>query len=176
MAFGLAWLGVALRFKPLLSNKVVSNEKITILEDDCIVENDFLNEFFSSTITTLGIPKYNETEPVSHNICDPLMKAIIKYKFHPNIIVIKENCNSGLCFSFSQVKRDEIMKEINNPIQIKPHKAHAYPTKLIKANSDIFGDFIFGNCNDHVSYSVFPNSLKNVIITPVHKKVQYVYS
>ena len=44
------------------------------------------------------------------------------------------------------------------------------PTKLIKENSDIFGDFIFGNYKNCVVDSIFPNSLKNAIITPVHKK------
>ena len=78
----------------LLSNKVVYNERI-----DKIIENDkntasILNEFFSNIITTLGIPQYNETEPVSHNIGDPLMKAIMKYRFHPSIVAIKKNCNS----------------------------------------------------------------------------------
>ena len=75
----------------LLSNKIVYNERTTLVEYDKIVENDkntasILNEFFSNIITTLGIPQYNETEPVSHNIDDPLMKAIMKYRFHPSII------------------------------------------------------------------------------------------
>ena len=47
--------------KYLLSNKVVSNEKIVIVEDGNIVENvkntaSVLNEFFFNIITTLGIP------------------------------------------------------------------------------------------------------------------------
>ena len=70
--------------KPLLSNKVVYNERITLKEDDKIVENDkstasILNEIYSNIITTLGILQYNETEPVSQNISNPLMmKAIMK--------------------------------------------------------------------------------------------------
>ena len=93
-------------FKYLSSNKVVSDEKIALVEDNNIVESDknassVLNEFFFNIITTLGIP-YKETEPVSHNITDPLMKAAIKYGFHPSIIAIKQNCNLGLSFSFSQ--------------------------------------------------------------------------
>ena len=44
------------------------------------------------------------------------------------------------------------------------------PTKLIKEKSDIFGDFIFGNYSNCVSNSIFPNSLKNTIITPVPQK------
>ena len=123
--------------KPLLSSKVVYNERITLVEDDKIIENDkntasILNEFFSNVITTLGIPQYNETEPVSHNIGDPLMKAIMKYRFHPSIVAIKKNCNSGLSFNFSQVERHEIVKEINNLRQIKPHKAQTYPLNLLR--------------------------------------------
>ena len=84
--------------KPLSSNKVVYYERITLVEDDKIIENNkntasILNEFFSNIISTLGIPQYNETEPVSHNIGDPLMKAIMKYRFHPSIVAIKKNCD-----------------------------------------------------------------------------------
>ena len=111
--------------KPSLSSKVVYNERITLVEDDKIIDNDkntasILNEFFSNIITTLGIPQYNETEPVSHKIGDPLRKAIMKYRFHPSIVAVKKNCNSGSSFSFSQVERDEIMKEVNN---LKTNKA-----------------------------------------------------
>ena len=88
--------------KPLLSNKIVSNEKITLVKDGNITENDkntvsILNEFFTIIITTLGIPQYNETEPVSHKIGDLLMKTILKYKFHLSIIPIK---NLNLRFVF----------------------------------------------------------------------------
>ena len=149
--------------KPFLSNKVVYNDRITLVEDDKVVENDkntasILNEFFSNIITTLGIPQYNETEPVSHNISDPLLKKIMKYRFRPSIVTIKKNCNSGLSFSFSRVKRDEIMKEINNLKTNNATQSTDIPTKLINKNSDIFGDFIFGNYNNCVSYSIFPNS------------------
>ena len=107
---------------------------------------------------------------MSHNIGDPLMKAIMKYRFHSSIVAIKKNCNSGLSFNFSQVERHEIMKEINNLKTNKATQSTDIPTKLIKENSDIFGDFIFGNYNNCVSSSIFPNFLKNAIITPVHKK------
>ena len=55
----------------MLSNKVVSNERITFVEDDNIVEHDksiasVLNKIFSNIIITLGIPQYDEMEPVSH--------------------------------------------------------------------------------------------------------------
>ena len=133
--------------KTLLSNKVVYNKRITLVEDDKIIENNkntasILNEFFSYIITTLGIPQYNETEPVSHNIGDPLMKAIMKYRLHPGIVAITRNCNSVSSFSFSQVERHEILKEINNLKQIKPHKAQTYPLNVLKKTL-IFLEILF---------------------------------
>ena len=55
--------------KPLLSNKVVSNEKMILVENDKIVENDkksaaVLNNFFSNIIKSLGIPQYKDAERV----------------------------------------------------------------------------------------------------------------
>ena len=158
--------------KPLFSNKVICNEKIT---ENKNIESDektatVLNNFFSNVITSLNIPQYNETEPVSQNINDPLIAAIIKYRSHPSIIAIKDKCNSDLHFNFSFVEYDEIMKEINNLKTNKATQNTDIPTKLIKENSDIFADFIFENLNDCIAKSLFPSSLKNAIITPVHKK------
>ena len=135
---------------PLLLNKIIFNEKITLLEDDNIAENDkntasVLNEFFSNIITTLGIPRYNKTKPVRYKVGNPLMKAIIKYRFHPSI---------------------NEMNEISNRKANKTIRSLDIPTKLVKKNSDIFGDFVFGNYNNCVSYSIFTNSLKNTIIIP----------
>ena len=48
-------------------------------------------------------------EPVNHKLGNPLITAVIKYRFHPNTIATKKNCNLGLSFSFSKVERDEIM-------------------------------------------------------------------
>ena len=77
-------------------------------------------------------------EPVSHNTGDPLMKAIMKYRFLPSIVAIKKICNSCLSFSFFQVERDEIMKEVNNLKKNKTTKSTGIPAKLIKESSDIF--------------------------------------
>ena len=161
--------------KPILSNKVVSNEKVTLTEDNNIVENDkksatVFNNFFSNIIKNLGIPQYNEIDPVSQNIDDTLMKAIMKYRCQPSIIAIKEKCNSNFSFSFSQVERDEIMKEISRLNINKATQSTDIPTKLIKENSDIFGDFIFENYNNCICFFVFPSYLKDAIITPAHKK------
>ena len=97
------------------------------------------------------------------------MKAIIKYRFDCSIIAIKENCNSGLCFSFFQAEHDKNMKENNNVKTNKATQSTDIPIKHIKENSDIFGDFIFENYN-WLSILFFSSSLKNAIIIPVHNK------
>ena len=48
--------------KPFLSNKTISSEKITIIDDDELVTDELkvantLNDFFSSIITSLDLPK-----------------------------------------------------------------------------------------------------------------------
>ena len=96
------------------------------------------------------------------------MKAAIKYGFHPSIIAIKQNCNLGLSFSFSQGERDEIT--LITLRQIEPHKAQTCPQSLLRKILIFFGNFVFRNYNNCVSYSIFPNSLKYAIITPIHEK------
>ena len=118
--------------KPLLSNKIVSSEKITLVEG------------------TKNFKNGKETAKVL-----AVVGAILKYRTHPSIIAIKENCNSSTRFNFSFVDKKD-MKEIKN---LKPNKATQItdiPTKLIKENSDIFADFIFENLNESISQSVFP--------------------
>ena len=163
--------------KPLLSNNVASNEKIILAENDKIVENDkksatVLNSFFSNIIKSLGIPQYKDAEPMGQNISDPVLKAIIKYRSHPSIKAIKEQCNTNVYFSFSQIGHDEIIKELNNLDTNKAIQNTDIPTKLIKENSDIFAKFIFENLNNYISHSIFPTSMKNATITPVHKRAQ----
>ena len=60
------------------------------------------------------------------------MKAIVKYRLQPSIIVIKEKCVSSFSFSFSQVERDEIIKEINKLKTNKEIQSTDIPAKLVK--------------------------------------------
>ena len=92
--------------KPLLSNKIVSSEKITLVEGKEIIKTDqanakVLNNFFFNIIKNFEIPQYSQLGPICHNIKDPVIKAIIKYRNHPSVFTIKERCtNSKFNFSF----------------------------------------------------------------------------
>ena len=86
--------------KPLLSNKIMSSEKITLVEGTNILKNDketakVLNNFFSTIIQNLKNSQYKEQHSISASISDSVMRAIVKYRAHPSIIAIKENCNSS---------------------------------------------------------------------------------
>ena len=69
--------------KPFLSNKAISSEKITLIDDDepitdeQIVANT-LNDFFSSIVTSLNLPKSQNADALSNNIDHPTLKAIMK--------------------------------------------------------------------------------------------------
>ena len=144
--------------KPLLSNKVVSNEKLTLIENNDIIKNEektatVVNNFFSNVITSPNIQQHNETGPKSQNINDPLTAATIKYRSHPSIIAIKDKCNSDLYFNFSFVEYDEVMKKINKLKTNKATQNTDIPTKLIKENSEILPDFTFENLNDCIAKS-----------------------
>ena len=65
---------------------------------------------------------------------------------------------------------DEIKKKILNLGVNKACQDTDIPTKIIRENCDIFADFIFQNFNNGIASSVFPASVKNANITPVHKK------
>ena len=108
-------------------------------------------------------------DPICKNINDPLLKAIVRYRNHPSIVAIKKFCNSKSHFSFKNVQKEEILKELNNLNINKATQNTDIPTKIIKENSE-FGDFIFSNLNCCINTSSYPSLLKRADITPVHKK------
>ena len=160
--------------KPLLSNKIISNEKITIVEGDIIIRSDketakVLNEFFANVATNLNIPQFNQIDRTSENISDPVIKAIVT---HPSITAIKENRTSKSNFNISFVEKVDILKEIKMLQSNKATQNNDIPTKLIRDNVDIFAEFVFLSLNKCTELSVSPSKLKLTNITPVHKKTQ----
>ena len=105
----------------------------------------------------------------TNGIDNPVLKAIEKYKKHPSILTIKKISKNNI-FSFQKVSYEDIIKEIQNLDASKACQDTDVPTKIIKDNCDIFGDFIYQNINDTVDNDIFPNVLKNANVFPVFKK------
>ena len=102
-----------------------------------------LNTFVSNIVQNLDIQQYNLDDPICENINDPFLKAIARYRNHPSIVAIKKFCNSKSHFPFKNVQKEEILKELDNLNINKATQNTDIPTKIIKENSEIFGDFIF---------------------------------
>ena len=109
--------------KPFLSDKIMSKEKTTLIEENQIISSDgntaqVLNTFFSNNVGSLNIPEHITNDPISDNISDPIIKLNVKCRKHPNILTIGEVCNERkkkhATFSFSKVTKDEILREILN--------------------------------------------------------------
>ena len=103
----------------MLSKKIKSNERITLIENDETVKTEkgaakVLNAFFSIIDQNLGIHQYNLDDSICKNINDPLLRAIVRYQNHPSIVAMKKFCNSKTHFSFKNVQKEEIPKELNN--------------------------------------------------------------
>ena len=143
--FGSFWNTI----KPLLSDKIVSREKVTLIEEDEIVESDvntaqILDTFFSNIVSNLKIAEYANCHPISDSINNPVIKFIVKYRSHPSILKIGEVCNrkQRYLFSFSHVDKEEILREIVSLDLAKASQDTDIPTKIIKDNPDIFSDFL----------------------------------
>ena len=77
------------------------------------------------------------------NINDLAERAIQKYKSHPNIQMIKETFDNDKAFSFDLVSPDTIFKEIVSLDTNKSTHRNDVPTKIVKANANLFSIFVF---------------------------------
>ena len=80
-------------FEPLFSDKGPMRQKIILIENDKIIGNnkeisEIFNNFFSSIVAKLNIPKYEDLSVNSVNSEDPLENLVTKYKNHPSIRAI----------------------------------------------------------------------------------------
>ena len=69
-----------------------------------------------------------------------------------------------------QVLLNEIINERKSLDESKAAESNDIPTKLVKENCHIFTTFITENFNNMIENSVFPVSLKQADIKPIHKK------
>ena len=84
--------------KPLFSDKNSSFSKITLIENELLLNDDekissTLNDFFSNVVSNLNIPPYEDPSVNPDQFEDPVLKANEKYKYHPSIKAIKDFSN-----------------------------------------------------------------------------------
>ena len=97
--------------KPLFSNKGKGsyNANIKITDKDEIIQNDekvaeTLNCFFKNAVSSLKLNENLFAIIDKHeNIQDPIEKIIVKYQFHPSILIIKNKIKNTSTFRFKRV-------------------------------------------------------------------------
>ena len=162
--------------KPSFSDKAVSNENITLIENNEIINNEnkiceIFNDFFSNIVSNFNISETEYSSKTVEGTDDPVSIAIKRYENHPRIIKIKNTFSNVNTCSFQHVSREEIHKEIINLNPTKASQDSDLLIKIITENSDILCAVIYNDFNNNlINNGNFPNSLKAANITPVFKK------
>ena len=162
--------------KPFFTDKDVNHDNITLVENEETVSDnkeisETLNNFFSEVVTNLNLPQYHDPTVNVDDIEDPVARTVEKYKNHPSIRLIKENYrNTNNTFHFENVSVKDIEKELKNLLSSKAAQDTDIPTKVIKANIDIFTPILLDEFNKSLALGIFPSSMKLANITPVFKK------
>ena len=86
--------------KPSL-NKSCAKEQINLVEKNNILKTgletaEILNTFFENRVYNLEVSQYSNFDPVINHVKDPTLRALLKYKDHPSILAIKNNCKNGI--------------------------------------------------------------------------------
>ena len=130
-----------------------------------------LNSFFENAVSSL---KLNENSFVINNehknIQDPTEKIIVKYQFHPSILINKNKIENTNTFRFKLVMLSDIKNEING---LNPNKATTHnniPPKILWQSAEVTGNTLQLLFNNAISNSEFPENLKLADVTPVFKK------
>ena len=162
--------------KPLFSEKCFTNENITLIEKNEIIEDDnkiseIFNDFFTNAVKNLNIEIDQNILNNVDDIEDPILKAIKKYQKHPSILKINENqLQNKENFEFKTITQESLLSEINILNAKKATQIDNIPIKIIKHNADIFSLVLHNIINKSLDFSIFPDKLKLADVTPVHKK------
>ena len=164
--------------KPFFTDKGVSRNKVVLVEDDRIINDDkevaqTFNDYFDNAVKSLGISENEPSEPVQSQ--GKVLDAIKMYESHPSIIKIKEKVKVDKEFSFSPVSLQDIRTELKALSTKKATPFMGISAKQLKEVmfiidkplQEIWNKEILGNRK-------FPRKLKLADISPIHKKLQSV--
>ncbi len=163
--------------KPLFSEKCVSSDNITLIENNEIVSDDkqvadIFNDFFSKAVKSLNIDYFEHFsfEYVFSENEDPIMKAIEKYSKHPSILKIREHYPQSTPFSFEPTSSESVLKEIRKLDVSKSSPIESLPARVLKDIIDVICPKIVIDFNSAIITGIFPQSQKLADVAPLFKK------
>ena len=167
--------------KPLFSEKTMSTDNITLVENNVMVSEDqevaeIFNSFFSNAVKNLNIDSYEHFSFDEYFVCketeneDAVQRAIEKYKNHPSIVKIEQQTPEGSNFSFKPTVLKTVTEEVANLNESKATPVESIPAKILKDNSDILCPKIVIDFNTSIKTGIFPQNQKLADVTPIFKK------
>ena len=160
--------------KPLLSDKIISSDKITLIEvSDKLITDEkeiavIFNKFFTDIVPNLNLKIPRKFLTSTKGIQDPVLKSIKKFEKHPSILLIKRNVSKNV-FSFEPISISETEKELTRLDSSKACLETDIPTKIIKENSEFFSTIVGKGFNESLKTGYFPDKFKKANITAVFK-------
>ena len=156
-------------------DKVKSREAIILVDNENIKSNEnevanTFNDFFSNIVKNLRIPEHQcENDLHSRLSSHPALQAIMKYRNHPSISIIRHFSQRYPSFYFSQVEKNTVLKEIGRLSSKKAVQETDIPVKILKENADFFAEHICRQFIEAICSSKFPATFKFANVT-VFKK------
>ena len=161
-------------FKPLLSNKVESAEKMLLVENENIITEDaeianIMNNHFSKITDSLNIKNWPEPQSSYDTTEDSITVAILKYANHPSIVKIKSFYKSCKGFKFKNILPEDVKLKVND-LNIGKSSRGDIPTQILKESIDIINVNLTDCINACINDGNFPDPMKLADITPIFKK------
>ena len=167
--------------KPLFSEKTMSSDKITLIENDLIISKDqevteTFNSFFSNAVKNLNIDYYEHLSYDEYflsndtNNEDPVLSAIEKYNKHPCIKKIRQLIPKNSCFSFKQTDLKSIVTEISNLKESSCTPIESIPAKILKDHYEVIGPKLMMDFNSSIRTGIFPQNQKLADVSPIFKR------
>ena len=86
--------------------------------------------FFSGAVKNLKIPEFIDTNSLAERLSNPTLKAILKLKNYPSLVVIK-NTSNNFYFHFNEVSVEEIYKDIKKLNPRKSAQSNNRPIRVL---------------------------------------------
>ena len=154
--------------KPFFTNKCYSDEIVSLIEDDTIVQEDhkvaeIFNKYFTTITNSLNIIKFKPDY-----VCNNLEDVIEKFSDHPSILMIRSTMNERSNFEFSHIHPWETYQVIMS-LNPKKSTSGSIPTKIIQSIAKECSIPLTDCINNCIADGIFPTELKLASVIPVHK-------
>ena len=126
--------------------------------------------FFWEIVPNPEIKRYSNNQPFLDNVKVSTIKSILKYKSHPSIVAIRNQCKNKASSSLLKLTKKKLNIWFLNQNVNKVSQSPDVPLKIVKENIDIFNDFLCTTFNISINSRKSPKNLKLAHIIPLHKK------